>query len=57
MDIKRFNERHVEDDILIFLTVYERPDKMVAVVGNAQAVCGLAIGGGGKVGADPACAA
>ena len=25
----------------------------VAVVGNAQAVCGLAIGGGGKVGADP----
>ena len=25
----------------------------VAVVGNAQTVCGLAIGGGGKVGADP----
>ena len=28
-------------------------DEPVAVVGNAQAVCGLAIGGGGKVGADP----
>ena len=25
----------------------------VAVIGNAQTVCGLAIGGGGKVGADP----
>ena len=28
-------------------------DQPVAVVGNAQAVCGLAVGGGGKVGADP----
>ena len=28
-------------------------DQPVAVVGNAQTVCGLAIGGGGKVGADP----
>ena len=28
-------------------------NKPVAVVGNAQAVRGLAIGGGGKVGADP----
>ena len=28
-------------------------DQPVAVVGNAQAVRGLAIGGGGKVGADP----
>ena len=28
-------------------------DQPVAVIGNAQAVCGLAIGGGGKVGADP----
>ena len=28
-------------------------DEPVAVVGNAQAVRGLAIGGGGKVGADP----
>ena len=27
-------------------------DQPVAVVGNAQTVCGLAIGGGGKVGAD-----
>ena len=25
LDIKRFNERNVEDDILIFLTVYEIP--------------------------------
>ena len=25
MDIKRLNERNVEDDILIFLTVYEIP--------------------------------
>ena len=25
MDIKRFNERNVEDDILIFLTVYKIP--------------------------------
>ena len=28
-------------------------DQPVTVAGNAQAVCGLAIGGGGKVGADP----
>ena len=28
-------------------------DQAVAVVGNAQTVRGLAIGGGGKVGADP----
>ena len=28
-------------------------DEPVAVVGNAQAVGGLAVGGGGKVGADP----
>ena len=28
-------------------------DEPVAVVGNAQAVCGVAVGGGGKVGADP----
>ena len=28
-------------------------DQPVAVVGNTQTVCGLAIGGGGKVGADP----
>ena len=28
-------------------------DQAVAVVGNAQTVCGLAVGSGGKVGADP----
>ena len=33
-----------------YLAVQDQP---VAVVGNAQAVGGLAVGGGGKVGADP----
>ena len=28
-------------------------DQAVAVVGNTQTVCGLAVGSGGKVGADP----
>ena len=30
-----------------------RSGQAVAVVGNTQTVCGLAVGSGGKVGADP----